>query len=373
MSIGLTPTTIAPLLSIFAEYVEFGAFITLLGVGVMYFWLKKREALRYIKDTPSQKIRSAAVGRGEIHGTVTATDATLDQPIRDDRCVYTFGRVEEKREIRFEHEEKNRTTTKTEWATIDRHEEVVPFYIDDGTGKILVDTTDEPYCNISNTHTATTELKPGEEPPDGFADEYKTVADPDTDTTSVSSLRRTPKPDSDTEAGVEDENEGNYDILRSLQGFVSAASGKDDEYSVGEVKELGGYGEPGGLVSDWQILDTAKRKIRAVSKRTSKNNYDRKGPVETGAENCPRRYYQKTLPIGADVYGFGEIEPRTGEATADTDRFKLTRDPSSGKFIISDGDEGSTLKQMAGQSRILLYLTLFLIGSGFFFMFFYSG
>jgi len=132
----------------------------LVGLGIIYLGTKKWKISRVIKNTPVQRARSAAVGRTELHGNARDVGVTYEQPYADGECVYRHWQVEEYTET----SNQNNDNTK-EWVVVDSGADVAPFYVEDETGQVLVDTTQGPTFEISEENSYSTEVDAGEDPP----------------------------------------------------------------------------------------------------------------------------------------------------------------------------------------------------------------
>lgn len=121
---------------------EFAATITSSGTGHLLIWaaigvgtgiylfvrgfrlLKRR---RLILNTPSSKIRSASIGLVEISGLATGP-YVITSPIKQVDCFYY-------RSVAWELRKEGKNS---KWVKIGEEILHVPFYIDDGTGTLLV-------------------------------------------------------------------------------------------------------------------------------------------------------------------------------------------------------------------------------------------
>ncbi len=83
---------------------------------------------RLIEDIPTSKTRSAAIGLSEFYGKVIPSTDLLTSPIENKKCVYYSYSVQELRKSG-----KNST-----WVTIASGIKFSPFYLEDETGKILI-------------------------------------------------------------------------------------------------------------------------------------------------------------------------------------------------------------------------------------------
>lgn len=94
-----------------------------------FFWgLRCYQRKRLIQNTPTSKVEAAAIGPVELSGRAVPHEA-MQGPIEQLPCVYWRYKVEELRP----------SGKSSHWVTIDSGEARVPFYIEDDTGKMLVD------------------------------------------------------------------------------------------------------------------------------------------------------------------------------------------------------------------------------------------
>jgi hypothetical protein len=117
---------------------------------------------RLIQDTPTSKVRSMAVGRTELEGTVREFEGHIDPPYTDADCVYVTWEAE-KRE-RYTDEDGN---THYRWETVARGTEALAFYLEDPTGQVLVRAdADIPEFDINNSEfSKTVHFNRGQMPP----------------------------------------------------------------------------------------------------------------------------------------------------------------------------------------------------------------
>lgn len=131
----------------------------LLGLVLIYLGAKKWRVGRLIKNTPTERVRSVAVGRTEVSGTCREAGVTYSQPYADGECLYRHWEVEEYR--RSPDPDDN----SSEWVVVDSGTNVAPFFIEDDTGQILIDTTEGPYFETSDRNSVSTTVPAGEDPP----------------------------------------------------------------------------------------------------------------------------------------------------------------------------------------------------------------
>src|SRR5512137_2712326 len=91
--------------------------------GLSAFRLK-----RLIENTPTSKVRAAAVGLVEVCGVAVPSAGRLSSPFSREDCVYYKYTVEEYRKQGKSHR----------WVKIRSDEERTMFYVEDDTGKLLV-------------------------------------------------------------------------------------------------------------------------------------------------------------------------------------------------------------------------------------------
>lgn len=102
-----------------------GAFV---GVYLFYRGFRLLQRKRLILDTPSSKIRSAAMGLIEINGLATGP-YTMMAPITGAPCYYF-------RTTAWQWQQRGKNS---EWVQVADESLHVPFFIDDNTGRLLVD------------------------------------------------------------------------------------------------------------------------------------------------------------------------------------------------------------------------------------------
>jgi len=92
---------------------------------------------RLIEDTPTSTIRAMAPGHVEVAG-LPVEWRLMEAPFSRKPCVYYEVAVEEQRERRVTDKD-GKTRTERYWVTLHSADtSEIPFYLDDGTGKLLV-------------------------------------------------------------------------------------------------------------------------------------------------------------------------------------------------------------------------------------------
>ena len=98
------------------------------GIGLFFYGFRLLQRRRLILDTPLSKIRSASMGMVEVSG-LAVSPYTVTAPITGRPCYYHRTMVWELRQ----------RERKKEWVQIIGECAHVPFFIDDNTGRVLVD------------------------------------------------------------------------------------------------------------------------------------------------------------------------------------------------------------------------------------------
>ncbi len=111
----------------------FGSLIMLYVLMVNKWNFKMYKKARAIKDIPTSKIRSIAMGQVEVKGNVKAIGEPMIDPIDNKKCVYFSLSVEEKVLGRGSVNGSMR-----KWKTIHAENKSKPFFLNDGTGSVLI-------------------------------------------------------------------------------------------------------------------------------------------------------------------------------------------------------------------------------------------
>jgi len=98
------------------------------GVYVFYRGFRLLQRKRLIMDTPTSKIRSASLGLVEVNGLAVGP-YTITAPVTGVPCFYYRTMV-----WRWERRGKS-----SEWVKVADESKHIAFYLDDNTGKVLVD------------------------------------------------------------------------------------------------------------------------------------------------------------------------------------------------------------------------------------------
>jgi hypothetical protein len=100
-----------------------------LGIWLFFDGFKKWRRKRLIENIPTSKVRSLAMGLVELIGQAEPRVSPIKGPITKKDCVFFKYLVE-----RYEKRGKN-----SSWVRVAGDTSISPFYVDDSTGKVLVD------------------------------------------------------------------------------------------------------------------------------------------------------------------------------------------------------------------------------------------
>lgn len=109
------------------------------GLLLFYSGLKKLQRDRLIANIPTSKIRSMAMGIVELYGTIQTYEETLTAPFSGKECVYCRVSVSEWR----------RRGKRTHLVEHRAREKGVLFYLEDDTGKVLIDARGADLTNLT--------------------------------------------------------------------------------------------------------------------------------------------------------------------------------------------------------------------------------
>lgn len=125
------------------------------GLGLLYVGFRKYRIARLIEDTPTETCRAVAAGRTELTGEAVPRDEPARAPFSGDPCVAATYTVEETRE----------SQGGTRWVTLEKGSVSVPFHVEDGTGRVLVDPADADF-EVGTDHGARRTVAADQSPPD---------------------------------------------------------------------------------------------------------------------------------------------------------------------------------------------------------------
>lgn len=95
-----------------------------------------------IVDAGSATAGSLRPGQGavELHGTAEAAEYSFRSPMTDQECIaYRLVKKKKVRKRRRDHGDDDGTRVRYEWETYEEEEGGAPFYLNDGTGRAVID------------------------------------------------------------------------------------------------------------------------------------------------------------------------------------------------------------------------------------------
>jgi hypothetical protein len=99
--------------------IVFGGALFLAGFALMWRAIRYYRIGRTVLDTPTERVRSASVGRTELEGRAEPAEYVVDRPFSEGQCLYADDRIKQRAE-----------DTDSNWracATIFEHTVTVPF------------------------------------------------------------------------------------------------------------------------------------------------------------------------------------------------------------------------------------------------------
>ena len=127
------------------------------GLFAIYWGWTRYRRYTLIRDTPTAKARSMAVGRTEIEGTATVADDAFSAPFTDEECLYADWEVEE---YRYDPDDNDH-----DWVQIASGELRTDFYVEDETGRVLVKADEGADFDLSDDNRTSITVGGSESPP----------------------------------------------------------------------------------------------------------------------------------------------------------------------------------------------------------------
>jgi hypothetical protein len=132
------------------------------GLFAIYWGWKRYRRYTLVRDTPTAKVRSMAVGRTELEGRAQPAEETFSAPFTGEECLYADWQVQE---YRYDQED-----DRHEWVTIDSGELRTSFYLEDDTGRVLVTAEEGADFDLSGDRRRTITVGGGQSPPAAVED-----------------------------------------------------------------------------------------------------------------------------------------------------------------------------------------------------------
>jgi hypothetical protein len=283
------------------------------GLGMVHEGFRQFRIRQRVRDTPTETAGAVAAGRTEVAGVARPAEGTCRAPFTDEECFYVQWRISERS-----------TDADGGWELLDLGVSVSPFYVEDETGRVLVDPTrqavssavvmNESYgIEVRPEDATTTVVEAGQEPPERIA----------------AFLR------DGREVAVE-----SVDTIDPLEG--AGLAGRGD--SAGPAAAAG---------------PTAAVEAGTGDAAASAGGFDRfladEVPVTAHHD---RKYEQQILPVGSSVYVFGSATPLADGSASGGERLAIGPDPSTDLFLVSSAAEAQLSPQFERSTRTLIVLGL---------------
>ncbi len=282
--------------------------VLLAGFAIMGLGGKQFQTGRLIKNTAPEKVRSVAIGRTELRGNARDAGVTFDQPFTDGECLYYSYKVEQYVE-EVEKDDDGNTKKKRSWETTSSHSLAAPFYLDDGTGEILVVANAGADVQISSDNE--------------FSKTFSGASIPGNYRKSI-----------DTDPDIADA------ICESVEWEPHNLATKiESKLPFGSIPGTGNNLKPRNSGSPKQP------------------DYSRS---RTSGRILKRRITQTVLPVDEDVYVYGAAHQRVDPMGSNEQRLIIQGDDDTGRFIVSDKGEDKLARKYTkwGLGFIVLGLTV---------------
>lgn len=130
--------------------------ILVIGVLLMRRAFERRKQRQLIQETPTEEVESLSLGPSEVNGVAEPAEEPIRAPFSDDDCLIAQWRVEQY----YEDEDSSGWQTKASGV------ECTPFYVDDGTGRVLVEPDEDVVYSIDRNAEPMFEVDAHQRPPD---------------------------------------------------------------------------------------------------------------------------------------------------------------------------------------------------------------
>lgn len=106
-----------------------------MGVGafVMKYAFDQRRLRNLMAETPTSDVESLSIGPAEVVGIGRPATEAIPAPFTDEECLAAVWNIEE-----YKTHTDSKGNRHSSWDTIASGTDHVPFYVDDGTGELLV-------------------------------------------------------------------------------------------------------------------------------------------------------------------------------------------------------------------------------------------
>lgn len=127
------------------------------GAWLVYQGFRRRRQRELMEDTPTEQAESLSMGPSEIRGVARTGDREpIPAPFTDDECVIVKWRISEYDEDAGDD---------GSWRTVASGFDGIPFYVDDGTGEVLVKPNVDAIYEFDEDSETTIRVDVDERPP----------------------------------------------------------------------------------------------------------------------------------------------------------------------------------------------------------------
>jgi hypothetical protein len=131
------------------------------GLYLIYSGFQTWRLARLMQNTPTEKVRSIAVGRTELEGVARPHEQTTDPPYEEASCVYVDWTAKRREKTRDED-----GNVEYEWRTVASGTDAHQFELEDDTGRVLVRGDEGPEFEVlQDDHETEVTYSRGESPP----------------------------------------------------------------------------------------------------------------------------------------------------------------------------------------------------------------
>lgn len=290
---------------VLVEILAYGG-LFVVGFLVMRLGIGRFQTGRLIRDTVPERVRSIAIGRTELNGHARDAGVVFDQPFTDGTCLYYSYAVKQYVEKK-ERDDEGNVQTKRSWQTTSSHRLAAPFYLDDGTGQVLVVANAGADFQISDEHTFTKTFG-GRTIPSQYQKRVDTSVD------------------------------------------IADAISADIEWQPHNLATRIEAKLPFG-----SIPGTANEVRPRSSGSPKQPDYS---PSSTSGRILKRRITQTVLPVDEEVYVYGAATERRDATGSNEQRLIIQGDDDTGRFIVSDTIEDKLASTFIRWGLIYLALGL---------------
>lgn len=339
-----------------AAQIEVLLFVALAFVGALLiiFWgFQTYQFGRIIRDTPPEPVSGVAMGRTELVGSVHPATKLFDKPFTDGKCVYADFRVREYRESNDDDENDR-------WETVQHETVSPPFYLDDGTGQMLVEPNDETLYELSGACSTTISVGRRESPPDtvqeflgGSHRQSQTLGGllgdalgSVTSRFSGDETREVDAPEAETNAPLDESVRAEIRALDDEERAAIERGERDPPESLAKA-----LAEQGDLAEE----QSDKRSEGDSESIPDVEHITRSQLGSVSPTSRKRRYIQTVLPVAEETYIFGGATRKDPDEVAPgEDPVVMSTDPGTEEFIISDKDEFALARRYQLRSTVYI-------------------